>query len=194
MRLVRPGQVVYDIGANVGFYTMLAAHLVGRAGSVVAFEPAARNVAYLRRHLELNALTNVRVLEAAVGDRVGSAVFQTGPSFSEGRLVESDSPGPGQCRIELIALDDMLTRGDIPLPQVLKIDVEGAEYAVLCGAVNLLERGRPEILLSTHTTAVRNECVQLLTQLGYDIRPMLERANVESEIYCSPKRTADPQS
>jgi len=185
---------VYDVGANVGFYTLLAAHLVGRAGSVVAFEPAARNVGYLRRHLELNALTNVRVLEAAVGDRVGTGLFQTGPTFSEGRLVEGDSLGPGQCYIKLVALDDLLADGGAPLPQMLKIDVEGAEYAVLRGAVNLLERGRPEIVLSTHTTAVRNECVQLLTQLGYDIRPMLERANVESEIYCSPKRTAAPQS
>jgi len=194
MRLVCPGHVVYDIGANVGFYTLLAAHLVGRAGSVVAFEPAARNVGYLRRHVELNAFTNVRVLEVAVSDRVGTAVFQTGPTFSEGRLVEGDSLGPGQCRIELVALDDLLADGDVPLPHMLKIDVEGAEYAVLCGAVNLLERGRPEILLSTHSTAVRNECVQLLTQLGYYVRPMLERGHVQSEFYCSPKRTAAPRS
>jgi FkbM family methyltransferase len=190
MRLTRPGDVVFDIGANVGFYTLLAAHLVGDRGSVVAFEPAARNVGYLRRHLELNALTNVRVLEAAVGDRVGTAVFETGPTFSEGRLVADDSPGPGQCRIGLVTLDDLLARGEVPLPKLLKIDVEGAEYAVLRGAVNLLERARPEILLSTHTTAVRAECAALLNEFEYDLRPMLERRHCESEIYCSPRRRA----
>ncbi len=185
-RLVRPGDVMFDIGANVGFYTLLAARLVGHDGSVVAFEPAARNVGYLRRHLELNSLTNVRVLEAAVGDRVGTAVFQTGPSFSEGHLVPGDLPGPGQCRIRLITLDDLLTRSEVPPPQMLKIDVEGAEYAVLRGAVNLLKRARPEILLSTHSTALREECSHLLTGLGYSIEPMHERGHLVSEIYCSP--------
>src|SRR6266436_706615 len=69
--LVGPGDVVYDIGAHVGFYTLLASVLVGHTGRVVAFEPSPRNLAYLRRHLAMNRLNNVTVVEGAVYDHDG---------------------------------------------------------------------------------------------------------------------------
>src|SRR5579875_1722626 len=74
-QLIQPGQFVFDIGANAGFYSLLASVLVGPAGRVFAFEPATRNIAHLRRHLRINNMSNVIVLEAAVSDRSGAAFF-----------------------------------------------------------------------------------------------------------------------
>ncbi len=83
---VRDGMVVYDIGAHVGFYTLLAAECVGAKGEVVAFEPLPRNLRLLRQHLALNGYANVSVIEAAVADASGTATFVASQSHSEGRL------------------------------------------------------------------------------------------------------------
>lgn len=72
---LRPGHVVYDLGANAGFYTLLASKLVGRSGHVVAFEPLPENLAALRRHLELNGVDNVTVMDAAVWSSGGTVRF-----------------------------------------------------------------------------------------------------------------------
>ncbi|HWZ58637.1 MAG TPA: FkbM family methyltransferase, partial [Gemmatimonadaceae bacterium] len=85
-RTVRPGDVVYDLGANVGFYTLLAARLAGPTGRVVAFEPVPRNLGYLRRHIALNQCENVTVVAAAVSDRSGTARFRDGPAHTVGTL------------------------------------------------------------------------------------------------------------
>src|SRR5713226_8570232 len=72
---LKPGSIFYDIGANAGFYSLLAARLVS-PGKVYAFEPLPRNVSYLQRHLELNETSNVEVLDLAVSDQVGTAFFE----------------------------------------------------------------------------------------------------------------------
>ena len=84
-RHVRSGDPVYDIGAHVGFYTLLASVLVGPTGRVVAFEPFPRNLAYLRKHLALNHVRNAVVIEGAVYDHEGEVRITEGPSSSESR-------------------------------------------------------------------------------------------------------------
>src|SRR6185437_11707673 len=84
-----PGSVIYDIGANVGIYTLLGATLVGGCGHVVAFEPLPRNLRLLHRHIELNNLQNVTIVEKAVSDRDGFAAFKVGENSSEGSLSTS---------------------------------------------------------------------------------------------------------
>jgi FkbM family methyltransferase len=185
-RIVVPGDVVFDIGANVGFYTLLAARLVAPTGIVVAFEPVARNIRYLRRHLEMNGCSNVRVFAAAVSDQVGTANFEAGPSHSEGHLITDDSPASSAYSVSLVTLDRLVAQRETPIPQLIKIDVEGAEYAVLRGATDLLRSARPQILLSTHSTALRHQCTEYLTRMGYDVRPMRDHDSPESELYCVP--------
>jgi FkbM family methyltransferase len=186
VRLVQPGQVVFDLGANVGFYTLLAARLVGRTGRVIAFEPASRNIRYLKRHLDLNACTNVTVVEAAVGDTAGIAVFQPGASHAEGHLVTDAGVSADSYRVPVVTLDDLVASRELPLPHILKIDVEGAEYAALVGATDVLRRARPEILLSTHSIPQRQQCMDHLINLGYDVRPMVGDGPLGSELYCVP--------
>ena len=83
---VKTGGVVYDIGANVGFYTLLASVLVGETGRVVAFEPLLANLDYLGRHLALNNIRNTQVIEAAVSDENGRAMFSEVSERSSGHL------------------------------------------------------------------------------------------------------------
>lgn len=161
---IRPGQVVFDIGAHVGFYTLLSARLVGNRGQVWAFEPAARNLHYLRRHLQLNRVQNVQVVEAAVCNTTGSVAFADGPSASEGRI----SPDGTTC-VTALRLDDFIMEAGVRPPDVLKIDVEGAELDVLQGALSLLTGHKPIIFLATHNATLHAQCCALLAASGYQL-------------------------
>jgi FkbM family methyltransferase len=121
-RMLRPGQVFYDVGANVGFYTLVASALVGPTGHVAAFEPQPRNVEYLRRHIELNRIRNCRVLPIALGERPGRARFQRAGHPAMGSLASA-----GELEVEVASLDELVSRGVIPEPDVIKLDIEGGE-------------------------------------------------------------------
>src|ERR1039458_10694426 len=86
IELVRPGMVCWDVGANVGFYTLLLAELVGAGGRVFAFEPVPRNVELLRRHVEMNRYLHVRIFSCALGDFDGETGFGPGPNTSMGHM------------------------------------------------------------------------------------------------------------
>jgi FkbM family methyltransferase len=161
------GAVVYDIGANVGFYSLLAAELVGETGRVIAFEPLARNLELLRVHVRINDLKQVEVIDAAVSDRAGEAAFDNQTNASMGQLNSA-----GQLKVRTVSLDDLTARGTLPLPDVLKIDVEGAEMAVLEGAKETLEKCHPMIFLATHGAREKELCCERLQSHGYSIAPL----------------------
>lgn len=117
---VKKGGVVYDIGANVGFYTLLSSVLVGETGQVVAFEPLPANIVYLERHLAMNRIRNVQVVQAAVSDENGTAMFSDRTERSSGHLDHA-----GKLEVRTITLDTLYERGEIPPPDIMKIDVEG---------------------------------------------------------------------
>jgi FkbM family methyltransferase len=163
-KAIRPGSVVYDVGAHVGFYTLLAATLVGPQGHVVAFEPVPRNIWYLREHLKLNGITNVTVVEAAAGAGEGSAWFDEGPGSSMGYLSDA-----GGLRVQTVCIDEMVAAGKIPPPEYIKMDVVGAEALVLTGAKATLVKRLPILFLSTHGPQVHRECQALLRALPYEV-------------------------
>jgi len=183
-RTVTEGSTCFDVGAHVGFYTLLASELVGPKGRVFAFEPLPRNVAYLRRHLELNRTGNVTVFEAAVSDSAGQASFEEAESSLMGRL----SPGGG-LRVKTLALDGLLSKGEIPSPNFIKIDAEGAEMHVLTGAQRLLADARPTIFLATHSPELHRQCCDLLTSAGYSLDPIVgEDVQTCDEILATPSQ------
>lgn len=161
-RIITPGSVVYDIGANVGYFSLLAAVLVKPEGHVVAFEPLPRNIRYLRKHIELNKLTNITVIEGAVSDHAGEAFFDLGASTAMGHIADV-----GALSVRLVSLDQMLADRKIQPPNYMKIDVEGAEYDVLCGARRLLTVHRPLLFLDTHNRQAHNLTIAFLDTLGY---------------------------
>lgn len=164
---IRPGATVLDVGAHVGYYTVLAAVLAAESGRVHAFEPNPRNADFLRRHVRINALANVRVEQAGVSDRAGTARFGFGTGSGTGHLAEG-----GAIEVRTIRLDDHCAEHGLA-PTAVKIDVEGAEVSVLAGARETLERHRPVIFLSTHGPDVHAASLAFLRGLGYRVSPIL---------------------
>jgi FkbM family methyltransferase len=161
-RAVSRKSTVFDIGGQVGFYSLLASRRAGREGKVFAFEPMAQNLNYLRMHLGLNRVRNVSVVEAAVSYKNGFGLMEAGPDGDKAWL----SPD-GQLRVRTCSLDGLLELGQIPLPDTIKMDIGGGEFAALCGAKSLLSRAHPAIFLTTHGEAVQQECCAFLEMLGY---------------------------
>lgn len=178
-RLVSPGDAVLDLGAHLGYYTLLASLLVGRAGRVFAFEPNPLNAWFLRRHAGLNACRNVVVEEAAVLDRCGEIGFQPGSGSGTGHVSDS-----GSVRVRALRLDDFVQRHDLR-PSIIKIDVEGAEGAVLAGAREVLCAHRPLIFLSTHAAGIHGACERILRACDYRLEA-LAPGGPSGEALCVP--------
>jgi FkbM family methyltransferase len=170
-RMVAKGSVVFDVGANAGFYTLLASVLVGPLGKVFAFEPLPQNLVYLKEHLRINGIKNVSVIDAAVADCAGVAHFDEGPTLAMGHLAAD-----GSFTVNTVSLDQMFRTGKLPPPDCIKIDVEGAEADVLLGAKSLLTALHPTIFLATHSKELHSTCYELLRSLGYTVE-YLDRAD-----------------
>jgi len=164
---VRENGVVFDVGAHVGFYTLLASVLVGPMGSVFAFEPFPPNLVYLKEHLRLNKIGNVRVVAAAVSDKCGKSSFEEGPGSSMGRISQT-----GRLQVETVAIDELVAKGKLPMPDYIKMDIEGGEASALAGAKSVLAQSHPTIFLATHGNHVHQECCRLLLSLGYELQPI----------------------
>jgi FkbM family methyltransferase len=161
---IKEGKVCFDLGANVGFYTLLTSKLVGTQGKVFAFEPLPRNLEYLRQHLQINRVNNVQVMAIAVSDRVGITNFDPSVNSSEGHISEQ-----GTLVFETSSLDRLIADGVLPNPDYIKMDVEGAEAKILLGAMSTLAACHPTIFLATHGEAVKAECIALLRSLNYQL-------------------------
>ena len=164
-RTIAPGSVVFDLGGHVGFYTLLASELVGHKGQVFVFEPVPRNLLYLREHLRLNQVSNVTVIESAVSDKSGAVAFDEGLNSSMGHIASH-----GRLQVKTVALDELVSKGEIPVPDYMKIDIEGAELLALVGSKSMLAKSHPTLFLATHGSRVHQECCRLLQSLGYQIQ------------------------
>lgn len=160
------GDVVYDLGAHVGLYSLLAASRGGFAGHVYAFEPVPRNLAYLYRHLSLNGVTNCSVIDAAVTSTSGMATFDQSVHPAMGHL---GAGGSDMINVRTVVLDELLASRTIRPPNVIKCDIEGAEYSALCGAATILSLHQPIVFLATHDPRAHERCCELLEQSDFDL-------------------------
>jgi FkbM family methyltransferase len=174
MREMKPGDIVYDIGANVGFYSMLMGLIVGDSGHVYAFEPAPQNVRELRKHMEINALKNCTVLAVAASSTDGEAVFDPTNDRCTGRLAAG-----GGLRVQAVALDSLVSRKEIRPPNLMKIDIEGSEVDCLIGASQVIQEYRPIVFLATHGPEIHAACTEMLVKWNYRLIT-LDRKPVES--------------
>jgi FkbM family methyltransferase len=168
---LRPGMIFYDLGANIGLFSLLAARLVGTGGRVFSFEPDAEVAARLRRNIEQNGFSNVTVVEAGVWSVNANLRFvpsgTSSPERSSGKLVVGGSEAGGT-PVRCIALDDFIQTA--PPPDAIKCDVEGAELEALRGANRLLETRRPWILCEMHSETNDRAARDFLGRLGYEIK------------------------
>lgn len=140
-RLPKSG-VFYDIGANIGIFTLPAAHIVGAEGRVVAFEAAPANYNRLLENLELNNLTNVTTFGLGLSsENTTATLYRPTNRLGEGghSLINTGVPHGGVSTILLARLDDLVKLWNLPTPNLVKIDVEGAEMDVLTGMSKLLD-------------------------------------------------------
>jgi FkbM family methyltransferase len=153
-RILPRGGVAVDVGANVGWHTLLMARLVGESGRVFAAEANPFVRVRLEEHLHLNGLRQVAVLPFALGDSNGSVAFHA-PNVDklaagDGHVVAAGEPGaPDVIRVEARTLDDELESRNLPRLDLIKIDVEGLEWPVLRGSERSIERFRPHVVFET---------------------------------------------
>jgi FkbM family methyltransferase len=161
-----PAATVYDIGANVGIYALLASVKAGSLAKVYAFEPLERNLRYLRRHMTINQVQNCVILEAAVSNTEGKLRFSAAPwEFSMGRLSKD-----GEMEVSSVTLDNCIY-GEKRLspPDIVKIDVEGAELEVLEGASKTLTEFHPILFVEVHGDQRHRDCRDFLIAKSYRV-------------------------
>jgi FkbM family methyltransferase len=179
---LRAGSVFFDVGANVGFLTVLGAKLVGPAGSVYAFEPVSANADYVRRNCRINGFTQVHVLEKAVSNHCGQGQLNLAAYSGGAALASVDAPPDpaGTQTVDLVTIDASVERDGLAPPHLIKIDVEGAELEVLQGMTATAARHRPIVIVevdSGEAEALRRkqaDCTQWLQQHGYQVRELLD--------------------
>jgi len=143
---LKPGDVVFDVGANVGLYTVLLAKVLGDTGLVIAFEPAGQTYAHLLDNLRLNNLVNVRCFRKALGERSGQAWLSSGRVIGGSSLVHAhEGDGPGEV-VDVMEGDRLVTAENLPVPRAVKIDVEGYEHAVIQGLRRTLAQRACELV------------------------------------------------
>ena len=184
---LRPEMVFYDIGANVGFFSMIAARLVGLNGRVICFEPLAMNTERIKHNTSLNHFSNVIVKQLALGSQDGSAEFSLSRFATFGRFSDLGAPDgyTGNTIVPVQRLDSVIKSGSFQ-PDFIKMDVEGAEVDVLKGGTEMLRESRPLLLIELHGTngqmadvlADHDYLVEVLGGTNRDIRTAHWNANV----------------
>jgi FkbM family methyltransferase len=177
--LIVPGDVVFDVGAEIGFFSVLAA-VLSRGGAVFAFEPNPENLEVLHQTAKMNSDLHLTIVPKAVGDGCRRAEFLTysrRPGVENasllGRLPEAAACDPSGDRVPVDMTDlDAFSAGCGLLPAVVKIDVEGAEGLVLKGMSGLLISARPQLIIEIHSEAAQSAVARILAAHEYDTRPI----------------------
>lgn len=185
-RELRPGDVMMDVGANVGDFTALAAEVVGPSGRVYAFEPGPDNLAALRARFGTTG--TVQIVDAAVSDSTGEATFFLDRRDGRRHSLARENVGKRGAAIAVrqVALDDYLET--VPRVDVIKIDAQGAEPRIIRGARRLLAHFRPRILLELWPFglgSLGSDSTTLLAELraqDYDVYRVSAKGQLKSDI------------
>jgi FkbM family methyltransferase len=173
---LRPGMTFYDLGANIGFFSLMAARLVGPNGRVISFEADPEIASRLRENLSRNRLDRAEVEQKAVWSEPTTVTFaRVDPSTSPDRglgHVSADHSSPGTITVDAVSLDHFTMSH--PAPDFLKCDVEGAEVAVFEGAKKLLSTKRPILLVEMHSPENHRALLETFVHDGYATRNLDE--------------------
>ncbi len=172
-RWVQPGWTVYDVGANVGYVSLLLARAVEQAGRVFAFEALPANQERWRRNAALNALgARCRLVPAAVTGTSGTTRFLIGPSDDTGKAAGSAGRHLAYAEsleVPALSLDDFVYAQGNPPPNLVKMDIEGGEVLALPGMTRLLREAAPRLFLELHGPESARAAWETLTAAGYTL-------------------------
>ena len=179
---LKPGMTFVDVGANTGYFALIAARLVGPAGRVLAVEPEPENCERIRRNIELNGYQNIDVAQVALGDRQGDVELHLAHDHGHHSLLPTSPDRAGlSLTVPLRTLDDLLVEHRIDQVDAMKIDVEGAEATVLRGAAATVRKNpRIVLLIDLHESLGIDpaEVCDLLVELGlaiFQVKPPYDR-------------------
>ncbi len=180
---LRPGQIVVDVGANIGYFSLLLASIVGSVGRVIAFEPGEFAFGLLQRNCDLNKFDWLEAYSIGLAEQSGVVTFNSGPpgmevynSISKTHYQQTELPGSfQQVNIQVVAGDAWLQDHAVDHVDFMKIDVEGGEYAVLRGLKSMLQEHRITKLLIEVTEEMSyafgydpSDIITLLQSYGYN--------------------------
>lgn len=168
----RPGDVIYDIGGNIGTESLLLSEVVGPGGAVECFEPLPENQAALNAHIGLNDARHIRVHPNAVADRATVLHFSRPPRSNMGTGYLTPQADGNSIDVQTVVLDDLLARGVIRPPRFIHIDVQGAEPFVLRGAHRILTEARSVLAVESAP-----ECLAIHGFTPRDVLNILEAAD-----------------
>lgn len=180
-RSLKPGDTFVDVGANIGYFTLLASRCVGESGRVVAIEPAPEHLRALESNLRLNSVGNVRIVEAAVSDRRSTATLFSGPECHSGlsTIIADEASRQGleaECEVPTVTLSDTLDPDELESARIVKIDVEGSEWPVVNGMDRLLSSGRRDLEVMVEVAPERmtqygkspDDMIRLFSENGFN--------------------------
>lgn len=203
---IKRGHIVVDIGANIGYYTLLFAKQVGADGRVFAFEPEAQNFSLLGKNVEMNAYTNVSLVNKAVSHNTGKLRLFVSEDNEAAHSVSDSHDAKDFAEVDCVRLDDYFTNFNREV-NFVKMDIEGAEYYAVKGMTSLLQ-SNPNIVLVTefwpkgllHAHAEPRAYLELLLNMGFtiyhlnesnqtiekgDIQELLQKYTPENEYHCN---------
>lgn len=191
LRLLEPGMTVVDAGANIGYYSLAAASRVGTTGRVHAFEPSPSVAARLAENVQINALeTCIQVNASALGRQSGEARLYLDSDDCEGNSMFSAVTARVSIRIQVDTLDEYICRNGITRVDLLKVDVEGAESALVVGAQGVLSGSfAPVIIMEFNPAALSlagtsaRSLQMLLTTFGYECFVLEQLTKGDSAVY-----------
>ncbi|MDJ0620593.1 MAG: FkbM family methyltransferase [Calothrix sp. MO_192.B10] len=177
---LKPGDVFYDIGANIGFFTVLGAHLVGKSGYVYGFEPVPENVQRIRHNLQLNNFSHTTVLENAVSVHTGGGRLLLAQHSGGAMLASAGTPPDftGAMNVNLACIDDLVAQKALKPPTLVKVDVEGAEIDAFKGMRQTIEKYKPTIIYEVddgnkESFAQKSKALEnLISSMGYQVMPL----------------------
>lgn len=167
-----PGGTCWDLGTHFGIYTVGMAMAVGNEGQVAGFEPDPVSFKRCQRHIQMNSLWWVKLINAAASDAdgVGDFIVSCSPGTSTSHFAYEDETvkdKDARVAVPMILLDNLVDRGDIRPPQFIKVDVEGHGARALRGGRNTIAKHRPVIVMSFHSKWELDGTVEVLAPLGY---------------------------
>jgi FkbM family methyltransferase len=178
--LLKPGMTFFDVGANIGLYSILAAKRVGPRGVVHSFEPTPATAVRLEANVGLNNFSNIKVNQVALSDKRGTAKFYLHQADDRNSLSAISS---NSIVIPTITLDEYIAENLISAVDLMKMDVEGAELLVLQGASKLISgRNAPTIMLEINGPALEGmgtsegDLTALLNECGYELRTLAQHS------------------
>ena len=179
LELIKPGNTFLDLGANIGYYSVLTSKVVGQNGKVFAFEPDPQNLNFLKKNVALNQANNVQIVEAAVGKTIRKQELRQDLS-NPGESTLAQTKNGSKVKVKVTTLDKFLNQAQIKKTDVVKIDIEGAEIDALKGGQKFLQKAKNiKLFIECNQEALKQfnyrptDLIKKLKEYGFEIKTII---------------------